>query len=108
MCVLQIKPQLERLLRLPDDSLTKEIKLTQDLLQLFIEQQIPSDLLSFGGRDTTPAAERLQGVKRNVRAIQLVYEGEKIAAEIQGAVDPRVPYRWIDLLFFCVSSARSG
>jgi hypothetical protein len=49
VCVVQIKPQLERLLRLPDDALTKEIQLTQDLLSLFIEYQVPSDLLSFNG-----------------------------------------------------------
>ena len=36
--VVQIKPQLERVLNLADDSLTKEIKLTQDLMQLFIKQ----------------------------------------------------------------------
>eukprot|EP00435_Cladocopium_sp_Y103_P051810 s858_g16.t1 len=41
--VVQLKPQLERLLRLPPEALTKEIKLTQDLLQLFIKYQIPSD-----------------------------------------------------------------
>lgn len=29
VCVVQIKPQLEKVLRLPDDSLTKEIQLTQ-------------------------------------------------------------------------------
>ena len=40
--VIQIKPQLEKLLKLPDDSLTKEIRLSQDLLNLFIEYQIPS------------------------------------------------------------------
>lgn len=49
VCVVQIKPQLERLLRLPEDALTKEIQLTQDLLSLFIEYQVPSDLLSFNG-----------------------------------------------------------
>src|SRR6185312_2609756 len=49
VCVIQIKPQLEKLLRLPDDSLTKEMKLTQELLSLFIDYQIPSDLLSYDG-----------------------------------------------------------
>ncbi len=29
VCVLQIKPQLEKLLNLPNDALTKEIALTQ-------------------------------------------------------------------------------
>lgn len=46
VCVIQIKPQLEKLLRMAPDSLTKEIPLTQDLLRLFAEFQIPSDLLS--------------------------------------------------------------
>jgi hypothetical protein len=36
VCVVQLKPQLEALLGLSDDALTKEIKLTQDLLSLFI------------------------------------------------------------------------
>lgn len=47
VCVVQIKPQLEKLLNLPDDSLTKEIRLTQDLMDLFIKYQIPSDLISY-------------------------------------------------------------
>src|SRR5690242_12719707 len=31
VCVIQIKPALEKVLNLPDDALTKEIALTQDL-----------------------------------------------------------------------------
>merc|ERR1719428_1503355 len=45
--VIQIKPQLEKVLNLPEDSLAKEIKLTQELMQLFIKYQIPSDLVAF-------------------------------------------------------------
>lgn len=45
--VVQIKPQLEKVLNLPHDSLTKEIKLTQSLMDLFIEYQISSDLISY-------------------------------------------------------------
>jgi hypothetical protein len=41
VCVIQIKPQLEKLLKLPNDALTKEIRLTQDLMELFIKYQIP-------------------------------------------------------------------
>ena len=48
VCVIQIRPQLERLLGLPPESLTKEIKLTQDLLELFVKYHIPSDLLTAG------------------------------------------------------------
>ncbi len=63
ICVLQIKPQLETLLKLPSDSLTKEIKLNQELLNLFIEYQIPSDLLSYDGPEDAPAADKLACVR---------------------------------------------
>ena len=39
VCVVQIKPQLEKVLNLPPRSLTKEIALTQQLMNLFIEFQ---------------------------------------------------------------------
>ncbi|CAE8621348.1 unnamed protein product, partial [Polarella glacialis] len=88
--VVQIKPQLERVLNLPEDSLTKEITLTQDLMQLFIKYQIPSDLLSFdqvGDADGmeivgATAAERLEAVKDHVKAMHDMIELEK-SAEIQ-------------------------
>ncbi len=63
VCVIQIKPQLEKLLKLEPDSLTKEIKLTQDLLGLFIEYQIPSDLLSYDGPAEASPPEKLACVK---------------------------------------------
>jgi hypothetical protein len=47
VCVVQVKPQLEAVLNLPPDSLTKEIKLTQDLMELFVDFQISADLLSY-------------------------------------------------------------
>lgn len=47
IAVIHIKPALEKVLRLPDGALTKEIALTQDLMNLFITYQIPSDLLSY-------------------------------------------------------------
>ena len=47
LCFVQLKHQLERLLGLPEKALTKEIRLTQDLLTLFIKYQIPSDLVTF-------------------------------------------------------------
>jgi hypothetical protein len=63
VCVIQIKPQLEKLLKLDPDSLTKEIKLTQELLSLFIEFQIPSDLLSYDGPPEAPSLDKLARVK---------------------------------------------
>ncbi len=66
VCVIQIKPQLERLLKLPPDSLTKEIQLTQELLSLFIEYQIPSDLISYDGPSEAAPHDKLARVKEHV------------------------------------------
>mmetsp|Transcript_8391 Transcript_8391/g.8561 ORF Transcript_8391/g.8561 Transcript_8391/m.8561 type:complete len:961 (+) Transcript_8391:116-2998(+) len=80
MCVIQIKPQLEAVLNLPEDSLTKEIRLTQDLMSLFIEYQIPSDLLSYNGREELEmkTEERVNQVKRHVQAmLDLIEEAKK-------------------------------
>lgn len=68
--VLHVKPQLELLLGLQPDSLTKEVELTQDLMELFCEYQIPSDLLSFGGAADADAATRLAAVKGHVQAMR--------------------------------------
>jgi hypothetical protein len=46
VAIVQVKPQLESLLRLPKESLTKHIQLTQDLMRMFVQYQIPSDLLA--------------------------------------------------------------
>lgn len=78
VCVIQIKPQLERLLKLPADSLTKEIKLTQDLLELFMEYQIPSDLLSYSGTDPEATPEdKLELVRTYVGRMQELIERAK-------------------------------
>ena len=75
VCVVQLKPQLEVLLGLDNDALTKEIKLTQDLLSLFIDYQIPSDLLTFdaatAGADDATAAEKVMAVKGHVADVQV-------------------------------------
>jgi hypothetical protein len=77
VCVIQIKPQLERLLKLPPDSLTKEIRMTQDLLNLFIEHQIPSDLLSYDGPADAPSEAKLERVKEYVGRMHDVIELSK-------------------------------
>ena len=71
LCVIQLKPQLEALLNLPPDSLSKEIRLTRDLMSLFVKYQIPSDLLSFDSDrdiDQSPTA-KLSAVKTHVKAV---------------------------------------
>ena len=88
VAVIQLKPQLEKLLGLVPGSLTKEIQLTQDLMSLFVEYQIPSDLLSFDGPDDASKSNRLLAVKEHVKAVLSVVSNEKekvIIAEEQKA-----------------------
>ena len=77
LLTIQLKPQLEKLLKLPDNSLTKEIKLTQDLLRLFIEYQIPSDLLSYEGDAEAELQVKLEAAKGHVKAIMDMIEDTK-------------------------------
>jgi len=86
--VIQIKPQLEKLLKLPDDSLTKEIQLTQDLLTLFIEYQIPSDLISYAGDEAATVAQKVNTVKAYVKAMQEMIKKNKETA-LQEAAEKR-------------------
>jgi hypothetical protein len=94
--VIQIKPQLEKVLNLSADALTKEIKLTQELMELFIKYQIPSDLLSYdeqrGNEDgfeaVTTSSMRLNSVKENVKAINDMIKtskDEELAERVQEA-----------------------
>lgn len=75
--VVQLKPQLERLLRLPPEALTKEIKLTQDLLQLFIKYQIPSDLLAFSADLEDLEGSAVEAVRAKVEEMWRMIDAEK-------------------------------
>ncbi|EJK54483.1 hypothetical protein THAOC_25886 [Thalassiosira oceanica] len=78
VCIVQVKPQLETLLGLPADALDKEMKLTQDLMELFIEYQVPSDLLSYNGHSESAALEdKIANIKANVKAVIDVIEYQK-------------------------------
>ena len=77
LLTIQLKPQMEKLLKLPDNSLTKEIKLTQDLLRIFIEYQIPSDLLSYEGDPEAELHVKLEAAKGHVKAIMDMIEDTK-------------------------------
>ena len=46
LCVLPIKPQLERVFNLVDGDLTKEVELCEEILRLLLEYQISPELLS--------------------------------------------------------------
>jgi hypothetical protein len=77
--ILQIKPQLEKLLNLPFDSLTKEIRLTQDLMELFIKYQIPSDLLSYSAEreEKVSQNQKVEFVKKQVKSMQDMLKSSK-------------------------------
>jgi hypothetical protein len=79
VCIVQIKPQLEALLGLPADALDKEMKLTQDLMELFVEYQIPSDMFSYNGIHGNSVATQdiLSNVKDNVKGVMDVIHSEK-------------------------------
>jgi len=78
VCVVQVKPQLEALLGLPADALDKEMKLTQDLMELFVEYQVPSDLLSYTGFCENAAVEdKISNVRDNVKGVLDVVNAEK-------------------------------
>ena len=78
VCIVQIKPQLESLLGLPPDALDKEMKLAQDLMELFVEYQVPSDLLSYNSLVGNVAVQdKISNVKENVKGVMDVINLEK-------------------------------
>lgn len=96
VCIVQVKPQLERVLNLPDNSLTKEIQLTQDLMEMFIKYQVPSDLLSYdagagagagagaatgatGAAGAVAQADKIAAVKEHVGQIKAVIAAQREA-----------------------------
>jgi hypothetical protein len=80
VAIVQVKPQLERLLNLPEDSLTKEVKMCQDLMSLFIEYQIPSDLLAYNGPASGSAPVKVQAVKAYIGNIQAMLVQVKLGS----------------------------
>jgi len=62
---------------LPNESLIKEIKLTQDLMEMFIKYQIPSDMMSFDGDEDASVEEKVDAVKAHVKALYEVIQESK-------------------------------
>jgi len=91
LCIIQLKPQLEKLLGLQSGSLTKEIQLTQDLMSLFVDYQIPSDLLTFDGASNSDVSTKVANVKEHVKSVLQVieYEKEKQLKEEERKADMR-------------------
>jgi len=77
VAIVQIKPALEKVLNLPEHSLTKEIQLTQDLIELFVRYQVAPDLMSYEPWSSgvaekaarVTAADKLAAVKSHVKSL---------------------------------------
>mmetsp|Transcript_3484 Transcript_3484/g.6122 ORF Transcript_3484/g.6122 Transcript_3484/m.6122 type:complete len:911 (+) Transcript_3484:251-2983(+) len=69
VAVVEIKPQLELLLKLDPGSLTKQIELTQNLMKLFIDYQIPCDMVTFDGAADASSGDKIAAVKGHVEAL---------------------------------------
>lgn len=99
LCVVQVRPALERLLNLPYGSLTKEVALTHSLMDLFVEYQLPSDLLSYSGEPDAPVAAKIAAVSalsdRMMRIITAARDAQlkqaKEAKEMREASLPVAP-----------------
>ena len=96
VCVIQLKTQLEKLLGLSPGSLTKEIQLTQDLMSLFVDYQIPSDMLTFEGDISATSQEKLSAVKGHVKVVKdvITAEKEQQLLEEQRRADMRAEMRY--------------
>ena len=110
VCVIQIKPQLEALLGLPEDSLSKEIKLTEDLMDLFIEYQIPSDLLSYDGDISTGTnvRDKIENVREHVQAVLDVIDSmikKQLEENVQKQAKMKLSMIEDDYPEFCVHDA---
>jgi hypothetical protein len=79
LAVIQIQPQLERVLNLDNGALTKEIGLNRELMEFFTKYQIPADLLSFDGPEDASSATKLEAVRSHAAAIRKVITAERAA-----------------------------
>ena len=109
VCVVQIKPQLERVLNLPRDALVKELELTQHLLELFAEYNISPDLLAYQppheaaavaaadqAPDATPLRARVAEVRERVRAVAEMVADAKQEALAEAAAAAAVEAQKIE------------
>jgi len=75
--VVQVKPAIEKVLNLPRDALLKEIALTEHLAELFVDYQIPTDVLSYDGPPDALKHAKIEAVKAHVAAIRSVIQAAR-------------------------------
>ena len=85
VALVQVKPQLEELLGLKPEQLTREIELTQHVMQLLVNYHVPVDVLRFAGAPDADGSTRLADVKGNVQTLRAL-----VTAAGDGAIRERV------------------
>eukprot|EP01033_Poteriospumella_lacustris_P015889 gene15890-11374_t len=92
ICIIQVKPQLEKVLNLPPDALTKEIRLTQDLMKLFVQYQISADLLSY---EPPPAATQASSVSTAAKVEAVRANVEKMLRLLEAMKEEEVRQQYV-------------
>lgn len=77
VCFLPVQPQIEKILNLPPFSLTKELELMENILNILQKYQISSDLLSYNGPNNENTKNKILKVKENVENILLFIKEEQ-------------------------------
>jgi len=87
VCIIQVKPHLEQVLNLPSESLSKEVQLTQALIDLFVHHQIPSNYLCVGPEaaashsvEGEATADLIATVRGHVANMQGMLKSSKLGA----------------------------
>jgi len=75
---IPIQPQLEKVLNLPECSLSKRFELQEQIIGLFVDHQIPGDILRFDGETDLSTEDKIQQVSYNVHTIL-----ELVASEVK-------------------------
>ena len=80
ICLIQIKPQVEAVLNLPENSLTKEIELATRLSELFTKYHIASDLLAYKGPAECSVKDKVEYVRSKAEAVFGIIKKKKAEA----------------------------
>ena len=88
ICVIQVKPHLEQVLKLPADSLSREIALTQSVIDLFINHQITADHICA----EVDSPNYLEAVKSNVAKVTSLLSGA-VSADLSSSAPSEASHR---------------
>jgi len=67
--IIPTKPQLEKVLRLPEDSLTQEPDLVDQIIDYIVQLQIPTDVIGYHGNPDASEEVKVNAVRERVQRI---------------------------------------